>query len=1267
MPTPNDLKQIKEEKEAYYKKVEGLLQAKADPYKGFPKMDRYENSVYEVPEGMDEKDAMALTLGAMFHPDILNSMRTKSNAAGVTKEVFFVNFIVDNVFGAHEAEERLVGVAGPMAIARENAANAFKLYEQGEVEPLREMGINFITKLYDEISDQLIEKKRVTYTHGYAAKLAWSLMQNPDLGLEDVLEDKCKQQFRAYLSAYEMMENAIDAEMELHENLPEKQSEAREELIKKVWLMNAIQNQYTNEILDRNNEVTSYGYNYLADEDKKYGLYNKMLKDPVISKIRGTYNKEVYKNTLLPMQVILGNEDIEATAIDAYWEKIKETELYEKLMQADNDELFTLLEETKKEKLPEINDFAEELDDINYDNDEIKETLKEQFEKNIQEVSAQVGERLQSDVKKEKLLEQLRKEQASDRLIGSMKSMHEYVEELRRMKVDAVNLEQYQQYLEAMEEVVEKTEALYKTNEDGTYVPLTKEGLKGLQESYSHAYGIAKQIGIDKVCKVLENDIVTLGTLDKKNLTNLPDAIETSKAIALDISENQMTTVVGETSPRILMNYTDSNGMKVQGLFTENVMKYDNNAKFIELLSTFNDKYPNLKEVSGLLQKEAKKNPQLNSAFTWDIMLSTDSEKLNSEQLRDTLLNNVTNTLSEQLQPVQEVLENHREEAISFFTELVSKMSTVLAQDRIYNGTLGLPKESKINVDGRNVAVSFVADMLGISDRVAKSHSMELRNGQKVIKGCFTENAKGVDVRNLPKDHPMRAYKDEVYNHASGIKSMADMQVLDYICMNVKRDSGNMRYQFEDTPDGPKFVGVQGINNDASFGVITKDEEIKSPYSTKLQDLGVISQSVYDSIRDIDLVVFKLALKKQSLLDTEIEAACTRLQNLKDKIAEDAVYFEGKEAGELEAGRIRVVKDEDFAKLTIDNVLKAAPEAKMFKSMKENIMGGVKYANSKTVENEKRQALKVEKVLNHGVEKTVELNISEINLGSKEYYAKLQRDLSKMLLETIRNHSIIRGSSKQYKAVQQSLRQSIEILGKMDNPSKEEIETLTSSFDNIVKAANEYDNYKKTHSTGSKYEQKHKSTISSIKMSILKKGTVFLFEKDKYLNKQQEKINREKAKETEKNVEKKVVKDAQEANKLQIKKFVANLKTWNEPMSKQKPIEQLASAILVNTMSEYAVQCFGTGKEDKIFNMTEKGFKENLDKFMKSHEFLHFCGKIDYKQFVEDLNINKTPIETYVEAFKKSQQEPEVTSQTPEVISQTPEVVEEKKQNEKIL
>ena len=337
----------------------------------------------------------------------------------------------------------------------------------------------------------------------------------------------------------------------------------------------------------------------------------------------------------------------------------------------------------------------------------------------------------------------------------------------------------------------------------------------------------------------------------------------------------------------------------------------------------------------------------------------------------------------------------------------------------------------------------------------------------------------------------------------------------------------------------------------------------------------------------------------------------------------------------MAAGKIRIVSDEAFEKLTMDGILKAAPNAKLFQNVKNQVMGGVSFTNSETVKEAEQKKLISEKIMAKDENKTIALDGTEVDISSKNYYTKIQSDLSKFLLETDRANSLLKGSSSEYRAVQKAIKESLALLGKMETPEAEQVNRITKSLDNVTKAAEAYERHKREKRSGSEYEKTRIHLIKEIKNSVGRKYNTLRTESVKYARtaedaeKRQERIQERKAE--------------MEANQAQIRKFVGNLMNWYE-QPKENLQKALASAILTGSMEEYAFKSFEAGKADKVFQMTQEQFDKKITEFVESKKFTTYYESIDKNKLAQDLASQKS-VESYMTDFKKAMSTPVQTAE----------------------
>ena len=225
--------------------------------------------------------------------------------------------------------------------------------------------------------------------------------------------------------------------------------------------------------------------------------------------------------------------------------------------------------------------------------------------------------------------------------------------------------------------------------------------------------------------------------------------------------------------------------------------------------------------------------------------------------------------------------------------------------------------DPKARIDLRNVAMSDVAELLGIGDLVCEAHRMKVRDKDgNESEGIFMAKAKGVDPDNPGPGYENVGAMDLIKGDAMVLKQLADLQVLDYICGNTDRHGGNMFYEFD---ENKQIIGIQGIDNDLSFGRITDKDQ---PHLNLMppKDMGVISKSMADRILALDPAQFTYTLYG-TLDKDEVEAARIRLENMKEAItrSREIVAEQKAQNPEMDAqgirvpfGHLREIKDDEW-------------------------------------------------------------------------------------------------------------------------------------------------------------------------------------------------------------------------------------------------------------------------------------------------------------------------------------------------------------------
>ena len=255
------------------------------------------------------------------------------------------------------------------------------------------------------------------------------------------------------------------------------------------------------------------------------------------------------------------------------------------------------------------------------------------------------------------------------------------------------------------------------------------------------------------------------------------------------------------------------------------------------------------------------------------------------------------------------------------------EMSKVLSAQLLY-GLAGVDTGRRIDL--RNVAMSDVGDVLGVPNLLARSRTVQLEADGQIINGVVMEASDGFEANRVRDGEPMAritaAEASEVYNTESGVKSLADIQILDYVCMNRDRHVGNMFFRFDGLEEGkPRFAGVKGIDNDYSFGTLVPDPKEHVDKLSSLNDMQVISEGMAEKIRDPttkDAIADKM--RQNGMPQSEIDAAWKRI---------DAVN------AHVKAGKLRIVKDGEWGKEpnTIE-ALGAGGDSSIFQRVKQDVI-----------------------------------------------------------------------------------------------------------------------------------------------------------------------------------------------------------------------------------------------------------------------------------------------------------------------------------------
>ena len=290
--------------------------------------------------------------------------------------------------------------------------------------------------------------------------------------------------------------------------------------------------------------------------------------------------------------------------------------------------------------------------------------------------------------------------------------------------------------------------------------------------------------------------------------------------------------------------------------------------------------------------------------------------------------------------------------------EKLSMLVDILHRYCEINNVYNIHHDMGINLQGRinrrNSAMTQVANYLGCPNLLASSENVKLKIRGETVRGTFMKNAEGHDVRDKSADSPF--LKTNIYSMDSLNlkKQIADLQVIDFICGNPDRHGGNVFYQFEKQEDGTtKLAGIQGIDNDLSFGTISlKDKRMSA---VLIKDMSVITSDMANRVLDLNKDKLRQLLYGYELTEKELDAAAGRLKNLQDTIVRDAEeYARGYGECQLIPGKIKIVDDHELDLMPIQELCVGDDKNKnLFLKVYSNVSNGLISieSNKKSLEN----------------------------------------------------------------------------------------------------------------------------------------------------------------------------------------------------------------------------------------------------------------------------------------------------------------------------
>ena len=488
---------------------------------------------------------------------------------------------------------------------------------------------------------------------------------------------------------------------------------------------------------------------------------------------------------------------------------------------------------------------------------------------------------------------------------------------------------QGEELTQAVQSLKKEVDAHYQLNDRGMMSPLFADARDQLSDQYLKLIKITNNTITDtsapedkveayrQLRNILQKDLSQLSAIQPDGVHSLAELVEEQNQV-VTISDSKLSTEGGALSSRIPVSIKQ-NGQQIQGFFT----KADHLTEVQEVLASIDHVKKENPKLGKLINHLFKEKSASEKIYLINIGSGLNSFRLTPEVAEECLISAHSEAKYWNEDQIVAAFDCLRSIANPFSLQTMIRVSG-------YAGDLGI--EPGARVDSRNSAMSLVANMLGQPELLARSKPLTVVHNGETFEGTFMELAKGSQKSHISKNDPIRKCTIESYNNAQLLKSIADMQIVDFLCCNVDRHGGNLTYIVDNSnPDSPKVTGVQGIDNDMSFGVrrLGGDE---TPFggTTPFNDILVISRSMADKVLGMNVEKYINSLRGQGLERDACQAAANRLRTLQAKIRQGEEYFEGTEPKNLERGKLRVVNDDEWEKIGLEKLASTAQYGNVF-------------------------------------------------------------------------------------------------------------------------------------------------------------------------------------------------------------------------------------------------------------------------------------------------------------------------------------------------
>lgn len=499
------------------------------------------------------------------------------------------------------------------------------------------------------------------------------------------------------------------------------------------------------------------------------------------------------------------------------------------------------------------------------------------------------------------------------------------IEKLKQTDPEAANNEFFQKYAEAFQSLDEQMEAYSKPDGKGKLPIVDGKGkealLNAIRNTAAAGEGYLAVLEKNKVAKdapvpslvtglenMLSNDFDALSVYepDKEQMT-LEEIQQDAKTQVVDLRGVKLGKLGNAQSSRLPMTVVDATGKAQRGVFTKKTEAY--------IVKPFREMIDSVK-ANPLITEDGKKQlDDMISSYRQNMpedMIPAGKERnqLSDEFIVGTLFLELAIAKPDYKGQMELAGVTDEQTQKVLFGGLQSMRKDVSVW--INGNYLGLQEGARL--DNRNSAMSSVANLLGMPHLVANATSMKcIDEDGKEIEGTFMNFAEGADLLGKGNEKLFsQVSEDKTFDGKLNVQ-LADMQVLDYICGNVDRWGMNLTYKID--PKTGAINGVQGIDNDSSFGTSRPGLSGSSFRLQGANHLGIITDGMANTVNHLTPEMLKFSLRGHGLSSAELNAACKRLGDLK-KALTNAKEVEPNQLSSQQ-GKLSIVKSSELEKTNI--------------------------------------------------------------------------------------------------------------------------------------------------------------------------------------------------------------------------------------------------------------------------------------------------------------------------------------------------------------